>query len=601
MRNITHLMRSLFVSTITLLSTSTFAQVTEEWVVRHNGSRPDGARSLALDKDGNVYITGESLPTPGAIEFSTIKYNAAGEQQWEARYGAASYGGISIAVDRKGYVYVTGDDLTTIKYNPDGVMQWTAQYNGPDGTGIQGLAKSVAVDDNGNVYITGDMWNTEETIQGFVTIKYNKDGIEQWAATYNVPGHSAAVNALVPDNFGNVYITGTIDKKFEEDPDADIITIKYQNNGKKAWAKTFNGPRNHYDEGLSLTVDETGGVYVTGLTFGATDEMYKYDYATVKYDHKGNHLWAAFYNGPANSLDFATSVAVDASHNVFVTGQSAGVSNDYATIKYDADGNEIWVNRYNGPGNGGDEAAWVTLDRQGSVYVTGRSMGADTYYDFATIKYNSAGVEQWVARYNGPGNGFDAPAFGGSAHPIAVDGLGNVYVTGFSQRIGADVLLDHTTIKYSQPLPVCGNKGDKVLVCHKGQTICIPESAAFEHFNHGDVLGTCADQDARFAAGRSSVEINDLPARFRVAVAPNPAAGTTKIVYEMPVEGHVTIKVFDMVGRQITTLVDANKPAGFHNINYNVSALMNGMYYYRITVKSAQKTWSETGKINVIK
>ncbi len=597
MRNITHLMKSLFLSFI-LLYTSTLAQVTEEWVARHNGpgNRTDIARDLALDRDGNVYITGEVQRITGEMEFSTIKYNAAGVEQWEARYGASSYGALSIAVDRKGYVYVTGADLTTIKYSPAGVMQWVAVYNGPGGDGIEGLAKSVAVDDEGNVFITGDMWNAEETISGIATIKYNRDGIQQWAAIYN----DAGVTALVLDEAGNVYVTGTVDKEFEEDPDADFITIKYNNNnGQELWAKRFNGPRNHYDEGLAITADESGNVYVTGLTFGTTDEMYNYDYATVKYDTNGNQQWAAFYNGPASSLDFGIAVAVDASHNVFVTGQSAAepsaVNLDFTTIKYDANGNELWVRRYNGPGNGHDAAASIALDRDGNVYVTGGSMGEGTDSDFATIKYNTAGVEQWVARYNGPGNGLDASGSG------AVDGLGNVYVTGYSQSIGLDVELDQTTIKYSQPLPVCGNGGDKVLICHKGQTICIPESAALGHISHGDQLGTCAEENARIAPGQPSVGLNDLPAHFRLAVAPNPAAFTTKIVYEMPVAGHVTINLFDMAGRQITTLVDAHKPAGFHNINFNVTALLNGMYYYRITVKAATTSWTETRKLNVMR
>jgi hypothetical protein len=75
--------------------------------------------------------------------------------------------------------------------------------------------------------------------------------------------------------------------------------------------------------------------------------------------------------------------------------------------------------------------------------VTGRSEGIGTGYDYATIAYNSAtAAEQWVARYNGPGNGQDI------AYAIAVDSTRNVYVTGGSTGIGTG---DFATIKYSQP------------------------------------------------------------------------------------------------------------------------------------------------------
>ena len=65
---------------------------------------------------------------------------------------------------------------------------------------------------------------------------------------------------------------------------------------------------------------------------------------------------------------------------------------------------EEWVARYNGPGNAADAAIDVAVDDEGNVYVTGSSAGAGTYADYATIKYNSAGVLQWVSRYNAPGD-----------------------------------------------------------------------------------------------------------------------------------------------------------------------------------------------------
>jgi hypothetical protein len=110
------------------------------------------------------------------------------------------------------------------------------------------------------------------------------------------------------------------------------------------------------------------------------------------------------------------------------------------TIRYSSSGVEQWVARYNGPGNWTDEAHAIAVDGLGSVYVTGESQG--THADYATVKYSSSGVEQWVARYNGPDSWTDV------AYAMAVDSSGNVYVTGGSY--GPDTDEDYATVKYVQ-------------------------------------------------------------------------------------------------------------------------------------------------------
>jgi hypothetical protein len=133
---------------------------------------------------------------------------------------------------------------------------------------------------------------------------------------------------------------------------------------------------------------------------------------------------------------------VDAAGNVYVTGyNTASVGNrNYATVKYNSAGVKQWVAGYNGPGNSHDEAYALAIDDAGNVYVTGYSYGLSGTTDYATIKYNNAGSRQWVARYNGPASASDTSV------AIKVDGSGNVYVTGSSA--GPKGNLDYFTIKY---------------------------------------------------------------------------------------------------------------------------------------------------------
>src|SRR4030042_796577 len=208
---------------------------------------------------------------------------------------------------------------------------------------------------------------------------------------------------------------------------------------QEAWVARYDGPANYTDKANAITMDDDGNVYVTGESKGSGGYL---DYATIKYDAIGNHLWGARDDGPGHSDDRAHGIALDRYGNTYVTGESKGngTSLDYATIKYGSSGNQLWVKRYNGLANYHDSAYAIAVDINGNVYITGESKGSGTCLDYLTIKYNTNGTELWTKRSNSPANYDD------SAYAIALDGSGNVYVTGKS-RVSTNHF-DYLTIKY---------------------------------------------------------------------------------------------------------------------------------------------------------
>jgi hypothetical protein len=102
---------------------------------------------------------------------------------------------------------------------------------------------------------------------------------------------------------------------------------------------------------------------------------------------QGTELWAAHYNGPGSGNDTAKAVVTDAEGNVIVTGaaRGAGTRDDWATLKYDRDGNLLWEHRFGGPLD--DLARDVDVDENGDVYVAG--------HPFAVVKYSADGEQLW--------------------------------------------------------------------------------------------------------------------------------------------------------------------------------------------------------------
>jgi hypothetical protein len=127
-------------------------------------------------------------------------------------------------------------------------------------------------------------------------------------------------------------------------------------------------------------------VYLTGRRIKNNPNVV---YATFKLNANGTELWQANYFGPTSGYHKGNAIALDTNGNVYVTGQSTGIGTgqDWATIKYDANGNQLWVIRHDGPAHGDDEAVAIAVDNAGGVYVTGWQTVPGGGTEIVTIKY----------------------------------------------------------------------------------------------------------------------------------------------------------------------------------------------------------------------
>jgi hypothetical protein len=177
----------------------------------------------------------------------------------------------------------------------------------------------------------------------------------------------------------------------------------------------------------------------------------------------------------------------------------------------------------------------------GNVYVSGWSWVTQLDYDFATVKYNSSGQEQWVAIYNGPADGNDW------SFSIATDASGNAYVTGWSEGVGTGY--DFATIKYSS------TTGIKTLSDITPSTYYLSQNY------------------------------------------PNPFNPATKIIFRISEFGFANLKIYDVLGNEIATLVNEELPAGDYEVDFEGKELTSGIYFYQL--KAAN--YIETKKMMLLK
>jgi uncharacterized delta-60 repeat protein len=436
------------------LTFSVSGQVTQEWAAKFDGNAGgnDVPYSIALDNLGNVYVAGETHGTGSDYDYAVVKYTSGGAQVWMARYNgpAEAYdAAVSIVVDASGNAYVTGSstgigtekDYATMKYDSSGVEQWVVRYNGP-GNGDDSPTH-ISLDISGNIYVTGRSEGSG-TGEDYATIKYSPDGVELWVQRYNGTGNGEDdAKAMTLDESGNIYVTGS---SVGDGTGKDYVTIKYNSDGSESWVARYNGPASEQDVAAGIVFNSQGDVYITGFSRGTGTN---FDYATIKYNSSGVQQWVQRYNGPGNGSDGAEEIGIDAAGNIYVGGGAVGkgmfMPADFRVVKYDASGRQLWTAFYDGPGRGDEAVNDMFVSPGGDVYITGGSVGSGTSYDFATVKYDSSGATQWVARYDGPMKRVDG------ANSIAVDANGNVYVTGFVQaRESFDFINDWATVKYSQ-------------------------------------------------------------------------------------------------------------------------------------------------------
>jgi len=507
-----------------ILAINSFAQVQQEWVARYNGGNNlnYGGSDIEIDKHRNIIVLGT------ANTLLLNKYDSLGSLVWTKPFPQAYITRIGkcLALDDSDNIYINGvgqgnyADIFTAKYNSIGELMWVSSYSSIGYSSDWTVKISVGKD--GFVYVLGNS-SPVQYDNKYLLIKYNPiTGDSVWTRIFDEAGGTGPFDMEL-DNESNIYITGSSN---------GIKTIKYDSSGFLKWVSISQAGEPH-----AIGIDKFKNVYVTA-------EIYQYtgfDCKTIKYDSNGTILWVKIYDSFANHYDVPYSLAVDDSANVFIAGTSEDNSynDEYLVVKYNPSGIQQWVSRFVGVAYHNDWLRKIILDKNGNCYITGYTCYNGVNSRRCTIvKYSNDGVLSWVQHYNSYNNGTDV------SNDITLDSLGNVYIVGNGYRINSPYS-DIISIKYKQ-----------------------------------------------FPIGVSSIS-SEIPSHFSLHQNyPNPFNPSTKIKFQIPllrgVSGEAgrgvftSLKIFDILGREVRLLVNENLKPGIYEADFNAADLPSGVYFYKL-------------------
>ena len=469
---------------------SAVQQIGSAWIATLGGTTNDFGKDIAVDGSGNVYVVGEA-DIGGQYDLIVAKYNSSGTIQWQR--ALVSDSGHGIAVDGSGNAYVVGrtttataggNDISIAKYDTDGNIQWQRTLGGTSND----HGYDVAVDSSGNAYITG--YGRDNASGGSVSFDGNNDYLTiADSDDFEFGSGNFTLEAFInyTGSPGTGSSTYTIFSKWDNQNDNKGFILRISDDGggdNLQWFYTTDGSTNQVITGSTVLSPNTwyhiafvrngttGTLYIDGVADSTTQYMgsnsirnttvpfrigANLDMSATSQEFnglisnvrviKGTALYTSNFTAPTSSLTNVTNTKLLCCQSnssttnyavspwsIYAYGNTTASSSapfggglgsdDILIAKYDTDGN-IQLEFSLGDSSPNYVEA-IAVDGSGNIYVTG-STSYGGYYMYTT-KLNSSGAHQWTRRI-GSGNE------GGKG--ISIDSSGNVYVTGKTRRSGA--------------------------------------------------------------------------------------------------------------------------------------------------------------------
>jgi len=432
-------------------------------------------------------------------------------------------------------------------------------------------ANSVQQTFDGGYIITGSTIPTNSLNSALYLIKTNSSGDTTWTKTYGGTGNEIGVDVKQTTDNGFIicgYYSDLGPGGF------DVWLLKTDSNGDTLWTNTYGGANNDY--GNSVFQADDGGYVIIGSTrsYGAGD----FDYWILKTNASGDSLWSTTYGSFYYEIAFEAQATSDGGY-IIAGGKQIQENADIWLLKIYSNGEEEWSQTYGGDYNDVAYSVQETADAGFIVsgYTRSFGSGGDDVY---LIKTDMYGDTIWTKTYGGLSNDAGTSVIETAEGDFIVCG----YTMSYSVSGDMDLWLIKTDIS-----------GDTLWTKTYGGSGGEIGFAVIEAFDGG--LTACGSTSS-YGAGQKDVwllhtnqdgtlGLTDHQTPIERAYQlnqnyPNPFAESTTIDYVINNSEIITLEIFDLTGKLISTLVNGKEQAGSHSVQFDSKGLRSGIYYYQL-------------------
>ena len=498
------------------------------------------------------------------------------EYTWQKTYGSIHNDNAVEIINTldNGFAIVgnAGLDISIVKLSGNGSVQWGKLINGINNDRAYSIIQTID-----SCYILAGATNglSYDYYQDMFLVKLNSNGELLWAKTFGTEGWDKACSIRQTIDNGYV-VVGKCDLYQQED---GILIVKFGSEGNVEWSRFSEKTGRGLLYPVIIQTSDNGFAIATTIN----NVFNTFDMCFLKLDDFGRSQWSWVVGG--NSVDEAVFVSQTSDRGYVLAGYTASYgagAPDLYIVKLKAGGTIQWTRTIGGDND--DYAMSILKTNDGGFLIGGEGFSfGNGGLDFFTVKLDSNG------RYLS-GNTFGSPDIDYMRSIVpAYDG--GYVVVGSTGPMNQN---DFFIVKTDSLGRTCGSTPmTNPHIDSGGSILKYPLNMYDKPTALVSINATISDWGSMSILCLTGTELNSniIPEIFNLHQNyPNPFNPVTKIKFDIPEQSNAKIIIYDLLGREITTLVNEQLKPGSYSVDWDGTGFASGVYFYSLITEGFVET-----------